>query len=326
MFYFPDFPKEQRWRSWNEEDKAAVDTAFVLIPLLNIDSQPSRQIRQKGNAYILSKSFHNRLWKFTPSAVLKQKLPFDADSTSLCSYVLSKEGMVLKNKRFLDRFINDEYNYTIYLVPKKFYSSLPIHVQLKLRRITRAATIFELEATPEDWETGITCNTLLYLGKSKKNAMVWDKLKKDFAAMNITTLYYGNMYAYYAYARLYHYGQHADMRPAPAVLDKIIARLYEKMTNDEDSLDFLFLANLLLFFDADPKAHAPLMDQCFAFIADRKYDEIRIYYSGNSKISEAHQNAYFGSPGITCSLCVEFLNLYRKRVYGNYYRNQDTVE
>lgn len=325
FFFFPSFQNDAKWKCWNKPNNPPGDTAFTVFPLLYIHSFFSTKILKGVEKYLVKKSLNMKLWKYADKPDLKLKMPYDIDSTAYCSYLLTQRNKVMNNKNFLNSFINNNFNYSEYLFPltKK---DLSFSDSIVLSYINRKATIFKKSnqmALIDDWETGITCNVLLYLGKLEENRQVWSKLKEDFENMEIETNYYSLYYSIYAYARLICYGNHADMKPSSEKLNVIINKLYEQLEYENESLEFLFLANTILFFNLDIHIYSKLIKYVFKKIEEKKQTDIAIYYSGNSKISTPETNAYFGSPAMTCSLYLEFLNLYRKKVYGTYFSDKE---
>lgn len=317
FFFFPSFPKELKWRLWNKKNNPPIDTATILIILLNLNTSITKKVFAKGSEFLLKSSFKRKFWKYSNNLSFKIIMPFDMDSTVQCSYVLLKKGLRFNNITDINCSLNKEMNYKAYPI---FYNNLFFYLQ------NRKSTIFKKSnqmALIDDWETGITCNVLLYLGKLEENRHVWSKLKEDFENMEIETNYYSFYYSVYAYARLICYGNHADMKPSNEKLNVIINKLYEQLEYENESLDFLFLANTILFFNLDIHIYSKLIKYVFKKIEEKKQTDIAIYYSGNSKISTPETNAYFGSPAMTCSLYLEFLNLYRKKVYGTYFSDKE---
>lgn len=316
-FFFPSFPKESKWRLWNKKNNPPIDTASILIILLKLNTAITKKILNKGCEFLIKSSFKRKFWKYSNNLSFKIIMPFDIDSTAQCSYVLLNKGTKFYNITDINCSLNKEMNYKAYPI---FKNNLFFYLQ------NRRATIFKKSnqmALIDDWETGITCNVLLYLGKIEENKNVWSKLKEDFENMDIETNYYSLHYSIYAYARLICYGNHAEMNPSKEKLKVIINDLYEQLEYENESLDFLFLANAILFFNLDIHEHSKLIKYCVTKLEEKKHTDIAIYYSGNSKISTPETNAYFGSPGMTCSLYLEFLNLYRKKVYGAYYCDKE---
>lgn len=318
---FPSFPKDSKWRHWNKVNNPPGDTAFTVFPLLNIRADFSENILIKVEKFLVKRNLSMKLWKYSDKPDLKLKMPYDMDSTAYCSYLLTQRNKEIDNKNFINSFINKNNYYSEYLFTENKID-LTFRDRIKLRITNSKATIFKKSnqmALIDDWETGITCNVLLYLGKFDGNSQVWSKLKEDFKNMQIETNYYSLYYSIYAYARLICYGNHDDMKPSQEKLNLIINQLYVQLDYENESLDFLFLANTILFFNLDIHDYSTLIKYSFKKLEEKKHTDIAIYYSGNSKISTPETNAYFGSPGMTCSLYLEFLNLYRKRIFGSYY-------
>lgn len=321
-FYNPD-------KGWMKvESNAPSDIAYCLIPLLQIQSNEASQIVEKGADFILSKSFGKKLWTY---AALSDKylLFYDTESTSLCSYVLEKSRKLkVNNKILLNQFVNNQNSYNLFIDFHKPLRQLSIISQIKLylhnQKVKNGSLLKDDKMRIDDFEFSVTCNNLLYIGKTKTNKSVWSKLKKDFIENNIKRLYYPTVFhCIYCYSRLCGYGNYIDMIPEKNIINKYISELFEQLKKEERPLHRVLLANSILFLNIDLNEHFDFLNNCFSDIAVDKYKETTPMFSGNIKTDTQPNtclpNTYFGSPAITCSLYIEFLNLYRKRFYGSYY-------
>ena len=108
-----------------------------------------------------------------------------------------------------------------------------------------------------------------------------------------------------------------------SIVDEYISELYANHAMESQPILRILLMNTLLLMNADLNKYELLIKKCMYDISEERYKENTAFYSGNIKTDTQPNtclpNTYFGSPAITCSLYIEFLNLYRKRFYGSYY-------
>lgn len=307
MYLQPHFQPEKGWLKWQKN--APVDSASVLIPLLFLDIPKAKEIVQKGVVFLQKTSFADKIWRYAPTDEFA--IPYDTDSTAQCSFVLSKCGFKIDNKRLLNSLINTENHYDLFILREKNIL-LPFLTRRKFRKENLNMTPFDkLGSEKDDWDFATSCNCLLYIGKNAINNRVWSEIKKNFDNLDFHTTYYDIPFSIYAYARLLGYGNHNELMPKKITIDKLYS-----MYNDS-SLNKLLLINSLLFFGV--VENLPLIETCINEIRQGKYKENAPYYSSHLRLnSDPHTKTpytFFGNSAITCSLYLEFLHLCKKRFY-----------
>lgn len=320
MFNRPvEFP-EKGWMKW--PGNSPVDTATALIPLLYIKSALASEVIEKGNRFFLETGLDQKYWGFADRNKTSVT-PFDTESTSQCSYVLSQSGHKVRNKKFLDTLINEENNYWLLINPKRLTFNISVLTWLKIYIRNRKHSFAKVSVLADDWEFSTNCNNLLYIGKSEKNKNVWNSVAADFNNFKIQCVYYNLRSAVYFYSRLFCYGRHEELMPPAEILDKYVSLLEKQSDTDTFSLDSVLLANTLLFFGLDVERYKNIYDHCFNDLACENYKQVTTYFSSHNVIDydkeTGKHNTLFGSNAITCSLYLEFLNLYRMRIFGSYY-------
>ena len=158
------------------------------------------------------------------------------------------------------------------------------------------------------------------MGKNSTNNRVWNQVKKNFDNFDFHTTYYDIPFSIYAYARLVGYGNRNELVPKKITIDKLYSSYSDNFRNSFSLNNVLKINSLLFFYDIE---NLQLMETCINEIRQEKYKENAPYYSSNSRLNidplKKTPHTFFGNSAITCSLYLEFLNLYRKRFYGCYY-------
>ena len=320
----PYFCPGKGW--FNFTNNAPYDTATTLIPLFNINNQEAQEIIENAIRFIKKNCYYNKLWTYAYLSD-EYKIPFDTDSTSLCSYVLSKKKISIDNKAFLNSLINKHNNYPFYIWPRKFSKQLSFFENVKLflrnKKIKKLKPILQDDMRIDDWEFSSSCVNLLYLGKSKENESVWKFVHSTFQSQSIDYLYYiDTFHSTYLYSRLLHYGKH-EIKYSKEFLKRMFADLVKKINHENCNFKRVLLVNSFLFFNYPDKELNNLIEQIFDSIKNESYKKNSAFYSSNVKTDAQPKtnipNTYFGSPGITCSLYLEFLNTYRERIHDSYY-------
>lgn len=310
---------------WTLHSKSAsYDTAVPLLPLQFMNSRNIEDLTRKGIECIQRESLNNFLWTWPGP----HPVPYCTDDTSMCSYLLEKNGIIVKNKEFINEFIDEKLYYYFFIWPKKKSKNIPWYVHLKLikrnKRIRKSQHFALREIMLTDSEFSSTCVNLLYLNKNSKNQNVWEALYKRFVDRDINFIYYVDLFhAVYFYSRLCYYGNHKSLIPDSKTVNQYIFDLYHEIDENSDLPKNILLMNSILFFRLDLEKHDNLISQCINDIQSEKYKCSSIYYSSHiptsSRPKESIYYTCYGSPAITCSLYIEFLNLYRKQIYGSYY-------
>ena len=327
MYLQPHYNPNKDWMHY--AGNSPYETAYPLTVLTLLQSAKSQKITKKGIQYILDNSLDNFLWTYAyPSK--NALVPYDTDSTSLCSYVLEKNGYSVINKDFLNEFIDSKSYYLFYIWETAFSVKIPFLTFLKMKwrnwQTRNSLNIINKGLLLSDSEFTSTCINLLYLGQSKENDIVWHKIQAVFKSKTIDFLYYIDLFhALYSYARLIGYAHHKELMPDLKLLDEYLKLMAEQLDKKSISPQSILLMNTILLFDIDLTNHRPLIQFCFEEIVQGKYKQNTAFYSSNAvtdfQPGTTLPNTYFGSTAITCSLYIEFLNLYRKKLFGAYYSN-----
>ena len=321
----PEYYPGKGWMKF--PGNAPYDTATAVLPLLKIDSPDAKQIIAKANEFLLSQSLDGLLWTY--SYVNESYLiPYDTDSTSLASLVLTESGHKVDNKVFLNSLIGKDQYYPFYIWPDRYRCSLPLitYVKMVVRnwKVKRCIPIVNDDMRITDSEFSSSCLNLLYLGKTDANRMVWEKLKAVFSNNAIDHMYYLNLYhSFYHVTRLAYFTGNDEMVQDGQLVERYINKLKDNLNDPSHSDRHILLANSMLFLDVGEGHFAGLSDNILTRLNQECYKQISAVYSSN--VSTDYQtdgkspNTYFGSAAITCSLYLEFLNLYRKRVDNCYF-------
>lgn len=323
MYLQPYYNPEKGWMHY--AGNSPYETAFPLTVLEHLQSEKAKAIISKGTEYITKTSLDNFLWTYAyPSK--KDLVPYDTDSTSLCSIVLEKQGYTIKNKHFLNGLIDEKGYYPFYIWPSKKDKHIPLFTYIKLKRWnnrTKNSTnitnrILELD----DSEFTSTCINLLYLGKTEDNQKTWDIISKKVRNNDLDFLYYIDKYhALYHYARLAKYGNQPALLPEKEVLEDYIFQLESELDEITQSPRTILFFLFLLLFDQDVNKYEKRLEQLLHHIREHHYKETTAFYSSNRNTDYQPGNlqpqTYFGSPAVTCSLYLEFLFLYFKKYHDN---------
>ena len=323
-FLQPYYNSDKGWMKFPKN--AAFDVASVIAPLFQVNSAISTNLVNTGIEFIKDHSQDNRLWYYPE--LTKDYLPFfDSDSTALCSYVLEKSGFRVNNKSLLDTFIRNS-EYDVFLIPSKIIREISIatniHVWLHNYKVKKGLVLKNKLVNITDQDFVVDCNVLLYVGSTDKNRLVTKTLKNKFVSKEINHLYYPTKFqALYSYSRLCYFRPELNLKPDVTVLRAYANELYIQLTQDSEKINHVLFAVALLYFDFEIQHHERLFLDCFLAIENKLFEQSSPFYSGNIQLDVQPNiglpNTYFGSPAITGSLCIEFLNLYRLRFYGSHF-------
>lgn len=323
----PNSPMPDQWSlHWKS---TSYDTAVPLVPLTFMSSEKSRRIVRKGVACLKQNSLDSFLWTWPGP----HPVPFGTDDTSICSYVLSRSGEPVRNKEFLNEWIDGDNYYRFFIWPKKISRNIPFKTYLKLRwknrKIVNSQHLSLDELKLSDSEFTSTCVNLLYLGRTASNEQVWENVIRQFNERKIDNyLYYMNLFhAVYCYARLLGYGSWSELIETDGIAESYFSDLYKDLNTPSTSAKSVLLMNSILFFSSDLEPHNDLVARCMNEIDSKVFSYPTSYYSSRKPVeidSKDHRfYTCYGSAAITCSLYLEFLNLLRKRVYGSYYIDEE---
>ena len=326
----PTYNPDKGWMKF--PGNAPYDTATTVLPLLKIGSVDSTSIIGKANEFLLEQSLDGLLWTY---AFVNDDywIPYDTDSTSLPSLVLTESGHEVRNKIFLDSLIGKDQYYPFYIWPNHYRFNLPFLTYCKMVvrnwRVKRCIPIVNDDMRVTDSEFSSSCINLLYMGNTEANRVVWQKLKSVFASGSVDHLYYLDLYlSFYHAARLTYFSGNDDMVTNHQVVEGYVSQLINNLNESSFNDRHILLANSLLFLDSVGKDHlTDLSEHILEKLDQEFFKQISAVYSSN--INTDYQpdgkspNTYFGSHGISCSLYLEFLNLYRFRFHGAYFSSED---
>lgn len=318
-------PNSDQPKKWELHQRStSYDTAVPLIPLLFMSSDQTKSVLNRGVNCIKENSLDNFLWTWPGP----HPVPYCTDDTSICSYVLSKSGVAVRNDRFLNEQIDHRQYYRFFIWPLSKSDSISFFTYLKLKwrnRKVKHSQHFSLnEIQLDDSEFTSTCVNLLYLGKTESNKRVWQNLIEKFNNKSFDFIYYMNScHAVYCFSRLFGYENNKDANVNYDVVNQLIFELYRSCNEVSLSPLKVLVMNSALFFDLDLEKYSDLVTACFRDIDLEYYKLCSAYYSSHiPTIERPKEDIYYtcyGSSAITCSLYLEFLNLYRKRYYKSYF-------
>lgn len=329
MYLQPYYHKDKSWMLYQTVGKTPFDVASSLIPLL-FCGRDAKYILQQGKAFFVANSLDCKFWSY--AHFNKHYLvPYDSDSTSLSSFVLRELGLNVANANIFNKIQDENSNYKLWIDSDLLYKHLSITGKITLlfksQYIKKGIPCKTKLILPSDTEFAINCNVLLYLGYNDLTKATWGKVVNDFINQNFDEIYYlNNFHSVYIFARLLGYSNHKinlENEQLESVVFDLLKRLKDS-ASDNFSLETVLLANTILFFDLpDTEEYNFLFEKCFEDIENSNYTMVAPYYSSSRKTDAQPNtnlpNTYFGSPALTCSLYIEFLNLYRKRYYGSFY-------
>jgi hypothetical protein len=319
-------PQYHQGKGWMKfPGNAPYDTATTVLPLLQMSDSVAKDIVSKASAYLKKQSLDGLLWTYAYETS-DYLIPYDTDSTSLASYVLSKQSFEINNKEFLNSLINHENYYPFYVWLKHVNWKIPFSTFVKMIwrdvKVKRCIPIVNDDMRVTDAEFSSTCINLLYLGRTTENERVWQKVKNVLASGDIDHMYYIDIHhsLYHAF-RLAHFTQQYDILPEENVLNGYMDRLEDGL-NDFSFSDRTLLFTLCLLFlqgrtEKDVQTYA---ETVLRNLSSAQYTQIFASYSSN--VNTDHQsdltpNTYFGSVGATCAHYLEFLELYSTHLTQN---------
>ncbi|MBL7776846.1 MAG: hypothetical protein JNK66_00980 [Chitinophagales bacterium] len=294
------------------------DTAVTCIPLLKMQHKKAKNILLKAGTFIRNESLDGLLWRY-PSEGNFDLVPFDTDSTSLCSYLLEKLGYIIENKHFLVQQIDSTSYFPFYIFHKGIPPHLPIKTALKLwwfnRKAINSTNVTNRGLLLDDSEFCSTCVNLLYLGNEQATKPVWNRINTEFESMQIDFLYYIDIYrAFYFYSRLASYEKFSNCSFVESTILQYKKKLSASDWLERSPLNHLLLSIGLLLFKTDLPEE--LTTLCFHQILNKNYTLPQPLYSSNVKTdfdkNTNQPHSYFGSPAITTALYLEFLHLYKQ--------------
>jgi hypothetical protein len=123
---------------------------------------------------------------------------------------------------------------------------------------------------------------------------------------------------------LIEYGGNKEILPQKEILELYKNKMLSNLDVESYSPKKILLVNAMLMMEGKQiKTLQYLVDECFEDIKSGKYKRCTAFYSSNCKTDiqpgNGLPNTYFGSPAITCSLYIEFLNLYKLRFFGSHF-------
>lgn len=296
-------------------------TASTILPLLRIKSSMSCDMLLSATDFLKSLALNGKLWRFADFGV-EYAVPYDSDSTALASFVLEECGEKLENKVLLSNQINTDKHYDLWLRPKRIKLD-DFKVWLHNRHAQKCIPLTSGAIQFGDYEFTVTCNNLLYAGESVANKPVWENVRGLFAKAEFGRLYYPSDFnAIHAYSRA-HFYNNAVSATSSSVTFEVLKSLRSSVDNDGRFIDYLLLAISILYLDNEKDEFCGLFEKCFEQVTEGLYERVVPLYCSNLHTDLQPDgnspNTYFGSAATTCSLYLEFLNLYRYRFHGAFF-------
>lgn len=313
----PEYQPKNGWMEY--PDNSPFCTASVLIPLLKLETSTSEKLLNKGVSYLRTRSSLEKLWWFGDFAE-NYVVPFDTDTTSLVSFVLQSQGQDVNNKQLLLDQKNKAGHVELWFMPKRLSRNY-FYVWYRNRAASRCVPIQTDLIRYGDYEFAVTCNNLLYLGADMATEECWSQVHSEFNTDTFQCMYYpSRLNAVYTYARACYYNQKS------VNTQSVGARNYLQMAlqvANTENLDGVLLATSMLYFNQTSTECQKLFQACLDNINSGHAQKIFGFYSSNLNTDVQSDgctpNTYFGSEAITVALYLEFLNLYRFRMYGAFF-------
>ena len=321
-FYQPIYNPTYGWMTLGD---SCFDSASIIIPLLHIESSRSRSIIEKTISYVQGQGFEGKLWSYP--TLNEWYLHFhDTDSTALCSFVLEQNGVKCDNKKLLNQ-LSTNGHYLVFVDSFLHMKNLSLSAQFNLwrynRKVKKSLAYANNLLRETDLDFVVSCNNLLYLGGKFWDSAVWMNAVRSFENKSFQQTYYPSiMNSVHAFARLV-YLRKDDHNLELSGVTEYMEKMYSELNPSDFFLDKILFASSVLYLGLEVEKFQSVFQECFAEIDSERFMRNAALYSCNLKTDlqpdGKSPNTYFGSPAITCSLYLEFLNLYRKRVYYSYY-------
>ncbi len=310
------FQPEAGWMAY--PDNSPFCTASAALPLVAMKHGLAEKVLHGVVGFLKKRSLKGELWRFA-DLTNEYTVPYDSDSTALASFLLERAGDTLQNKRLLALQLNSKMEYDLWIRPKQL-TMLDLNVWLHNRKAARCIPLQSGAIAFGDSEFTVTCNNLLYLGKNENNRKVWGQVHRSFDELAFSRLYYPSLFnAVHAYSRLFHHHPSAFGGLSSKALEQF-KQLKDQFTDSELSLDMVLLCISVLYFNVSLIEFDDLFHACFERMESETFDPMKAFYCSNLvtdvQPDGVSPNTYFGSPAITWSLHLEFLNLYRLRFHG----------
>lgn len=314
----PEYNPSKGWMKF--PGNAPYDTASTILPLLSVKSEKAAKIVKGAKDFLINQSLDNFLWTYAYETE-NYLIPYDTDSTSLASLVLTRMGYAIENKGFLNSLINEHGYYPFYVWLNSYNGKIPFLTFLKMmwrdREVKKCIPIVNDDMRVTDAEFTSTCINLLYLGKTHENEIVWQRIKHVLAKMDIDHMYYIDLYhSFYHVCRLAYYSGYYDVLPEKAELHKYLLELKKGVEQTDYSDRLILFANSLLFLNKRVDFDATSI---WNFVREKlqngHYKELSASYSSNVNTDyqkDGTPNTYFGSYGVSAAHYLEFLLIYKE--------------
>lgn len=244
---YPVTRPDQDWQKL--PDSSPFITANIIYSLLQTDNPKAHECAQKAARHLLTLTEHKAYWRFWPSKSYQHPIPIDTDDTSICSFVLSKLGYTIDNKKILTHNKNNKGYFKTWVTPnlKTFCSHPILSLHFLMDCIKALPTYFVKYLTYADCEPAVAANVLLYLG-SKNNQLCIHQIIEQVRNNNMRLqYYYDEIMVYYHIARAYENGVSEFSVLAQTAAERIEKRWNENSLQNNILLQ-LMSANVLLSF------------------------------------------------------------------------------
>ncbi|MEA5581045.1 hypothetical protein VB620_06790 [Nodularia harveyana UHCC-0300] len=292
-------------------DSCNYSTALIIYCLSFRETPKVKEMISQGLNFLLSNMVRPGIWHYYPS-----KNPYlraftslpDISDTSCVSFILTKYGISLNNKKLLLANRNQDGLFSNWLIPS--FSMLFTHTgywfnyRLKYPSALKWWEIFPT-ITKNVIDLEPNTNLVLYLGEIEETQKAIDyvidvilKGKEEESDFYFCSLVFGH---YYFISRAYFNG----INRLGVLKEKIISRL--ENASYDDPLNAALAACTLLNF-----SHlTPTLDKAISFLLNTQEDSgnwpnIIFYFGSNQK------NSWYGSAELTTSFCIEALVRYQQ--------------
>ena len=297
-------------------DSCNFSTALIIYALSFLRETPKiEKMRLKGLNFLLSNMVRPGIWYYYSSTNPFLHTLFlrpDIDTTSCTSFVLTKYGIVLNNKKLLLANRNQDGLISTWIVPR--FSMLFTHTGywLKYRLTTPSYSQWWKRFPPvsNEVDLGASANLVLYLGEIEEIQKVIDYLIDVTLKVKETESdnYYLSIFPhYYFLSRAYFNG----VKGLEVLKEKIISNLEQKFEQEgyDNPLDTALAACTFLNFGQI----TPTLQEAIGFLlakqgTDGSWAISPFYFDSPKRIS------WYGSAELTTGVCIEALGRYQQAI------------
>lgn len=299
--YPPEHPLGDK--GWFYTDASPFIHANVLLTLLEIKHPIADSILKKGCQFIHQHQEWRGLWRFWKHGGTTHNVPIDLDDTALCSFLLSKNGYNINNKKYLYQNRDTDGYFLTWMLPTwktLRYPSLYQFLKQDIHKI-RPILASPMLATA-DQEPAVAANVLLYLGDNARTKRCSQAILEQLENPSEAPMQYYNdpLVIFYHVSRAFRHGSR-QLLPATTLFQHYIAN--QKMP--DTIFKQAMLASTYYNFELkDASFLSPLME-IIKNALDQPHWESHIYFVSKDR------NFRAGSPELTAALCLEAFSKYQ---------------